>query len=79
MSMKLKTPDIDFAAAMMSKGAKLAEDLPWTKEGPRFFFCLENVTEQMTHEFRTGASTFSITAFTASRRFLIEVVKTEGR
>ncbi len=79
MATKMTTPDLDFTAAMMSKGAKLDESLPWKKEGSRFFFCLEDVKEEHMHEYRTGAATFSITAFSASRRFLLEVMKTEGK
>lgn len=76
--MKLSTPDLDFAAAMLSKGATLVEGSPWTKEGPRFYFNLDGVTEQATHEYRTSAATFCISAFIASRRFLLEVVKRGG-
>lgn len=76
--MKMKTPDIEFAAAMMSRGARLAEDQPWERSGPRFLFNLVDVSETAMHEYRTGAATFSISTFVSSRRFLLDVIKTEA-
>lgn len=76
--MKIKTPDIDFAAAMMSKGATLSEGRPWEKAGPRFYFNLEGVSDAALHAYRVGEPVFSISAYTTSRRFLLDVIKTEA-
>ena len=71
--MKYETNDLDHAAAMLSKGAKLG-DGGWVY-GPdrKITFKLEAVTDEMLMDYNSGRD--GISAFCCSRRFLIGVVK----
>lgn len=78
--MDLATADIDCAAALLSRGATLDPDNPWRRD-PRthkLHFRLADVDPAALSDYQTGAPVFSIVAFSASRRFLLEVVKTES-
>lgn len=75
--MKITTSDMDFSAAMLSKGARLDPDRPWIVDGAGpaaiYRFCLLDVKEEAAQAFRSG--TDGLAQAFASRRFLLQVVK----
>ena len=74
MPVKLKTLDTDFAAAMLARGARLNG---WDKspDGRKLYWKLTDIATEWMDDYRKG--TDGIVKFTQSRRFLVNVAKTE--
>lgn len=70
----LKTIDTDFAAALMARGAKLDG---WEKspDGRKLYWRLSGIDPAWMMEYREGKD--GVTKFVASKRFLVNVAKTE--
>ena len=77
--MKLSTLDTECVAAMMSKGAQLDPEGPWdrNKHTRQVTFHLTGVDQEALNDYRSGKEAFSISAYTVSRRFLLQIIKQE--
>lgn len=71
---ELKTLDTDFAAAIMAKGARLDG---WDKspDGRKLYWKLTDISTDWMDEYRKGED--GIVKFMQSRKFLVNVAKTE--
>ena len=71
---KLKTLDTDFAAAMMSKGARLD---CWEKssDGRKLYWQVANINPDWITEYQQGKD--GLTKFVNCRRMLISIAKSE--
>jgi len=71
---KMKTPDTDFAAAMMARGARL-EGWEKSQDGKKLYWRLSEIEPDWMDAYRLG--TDGITRYMQNRRMLVNVAKTE--
>ena len=70
----LKTLETDFAAAMMARGARL-DGWDRSPDGRKLYWRMDDVNPAWMDDYRNGKD--GIVKFTANRRMLINVAKTE--
>lgn len=72
----LKTPDTDFACAMLVRGAKLEAWEP-VEDGSRMCWTLSGVKAEWQDDYRTGRD--RLLAFAHQRRVLMNILRADGR
>jgi hypothetical protein len=70
----IKTLDTDFAAAVMSRGARL-EGWKKSTEGNKLYWQLSEVNPEWIDDYRLGKD--GINRFSQNRRMLVNIAKTE--
>jgi len=70
----LKTLDTDFAAALLTRGARIDH---WEKsqDGRKLYWCLSEINPQWMEDYRTGKD--GIIRFVANKKMFVNICKTE--